>query len=46
MARGKGRKTVKVKVVRSAVNGRFVPKSRAKTSPRTTVTETIKRKVK
>ncbi len=28
--------------VRSAVTGRFVPKSRAKSSPRTTVTERIR----
>ncbi|HYH35881.1 MAG TPA: hypothetical protein VD706_00035 [Candidatus Saccharimonadales bacterium] len=32
-----------VKVVRSATTGRFVPKGRAKTSPKTTVTETIRR---
>lgn len=30
--------------VRSAVNGRFVPKSKAKTSPKTTVTEKVKKK--
>lgn len=30
--------------VRSAVTGRFVPKSKAKTSPKTTVTESTKKK--
>lgn len=30
--------------VRSSVTGRFVPKSRAKTQPRTTITERIKKK--
>ena len=33
----------KVKIVRSSVTGRFVPKSEAKRHPRTTETETIKR---
>jgi hypothetical protein len=33
-------------VVRSAVTGRFVKKSRAKSNPRQTVTEVVKRKVK
>jgi len=28
--------------VRSAITGRFVPKSKAKTSPKTTVTERIR----
>lgn len=31
------------KRVRSAVTGRFVKKSAAKTSPRTTVTETVRK---
>lgn len=30
--------------VRSAVTGRFVPKAKAVTSPKTTVTETAKKK--
>lgn len=34
------------KVVRSAKTGRFVKKSKAKTSPKTTVTETIAHKKK
>jgi len=34
------------KVVRSAVTGKFVKKSKAKTNPRTTVTETMKGKKK
>jgi hypothetical protein len=42
----KGRRTVRVKVVRSAVTGRFVRKSRAKSDPRHTVTEVVKRKGK
>jgi signal recognition particle subunit SEC65 len=33
-----------VRVVRSSVTGRFVPKRRAVTSPKTTQTETIRRK--
>ena len=32
-----------VKVVRDAGNGRYVKASKAKTSPKTTVTETVKR---
>jgi hypothetical protein len=40
------RRVVKYKVARSAVTGRFVRKSRAKSHPRTTVLETIKRRVK
>ncbi len=32
--------------VRSAVTGRFVKKSRAKTHPKTTVTETVKKRKK
>ena len=36
----------KRKVVRSAVVGRFVNKSRAKTNPRTTVTETVRTREK
>ena len=37
------RGTRTVKAVRSSITGRFVKKSRAKTHPKTTVTETIKR---
>ena len=36
-------KTKTVKVVRSAITGRFVKKSSAKRNPKTTVTETVKR---
>jgi hypothetical protein len=32
---------MKQSVVRSSVSGRFVKKSRAKSSPKTTVTETV-----
>ena len=39
------RRTIRVKVARSAITGKFVPKSRVKTNPKTTVLETIKRKV-
>jgi len=31
-----------ITAVRSAITGRFVPKGRAKTSPKTTVTERIR----
>ena len=40
MAKG----TVKVKVVRDAITGRFLPKEAAIRRPKTTVTETIKKK--
>lgn len=37
--------TKKVKINRSAVTGEFVTKKKAKRSPKTTVTETVKKKV-
>jgi len=38
--------TKTVKVTRSADTGRFVPKKQAKTHPKTTVTETVKKPTK
>lgn len=40
------RRVVRIKVARSAITGRFEKKSRAKTHPKTTVLETIVRRVK
>jgi hypothetical protein len=40
MARSRKPKTIAR--VRSAITGRFVPKSRAKTNPRTTITQRIR----
>lgn len=37
------KKSTTVKVVRDAGTGRFVKPSKAKTSPKTTVTETVKK---